>query len=152
MSLTNSQYDAVLRLYQEKQLRHKREQDQRIRTAFEKLPRLEEIDREVAALSLKKARILLSKQTAGISTWTPRSGNWRKNAGFCCCPTDFRKISWNCAMTALYAGIPDLSTAKNAAVSAGQRSPCCTPSPISRRYSKKKILIISAWTTTEKIW
>ena len=65
MSLTNSQYDAVLRLYQEKQLRHKREQDQRIRTAFEKLPRLEEIDREVAALSLKKARILLSKQTAG---------------------------------------------------------------------------------------
>ena len=65
MSLTNTQYDAIQRLYQEKQLRHKREQDQRIREAFAKIPRLEEISREVAALSLKKARIVLSKNPAG---------------------------------------------------------------------------------------
>lgn len=65
MSLTNSQYDAVMRLYQEKQFRQKRRQDQRIRTAEEKIPRLAEIDREVASLSLKKARILLSKNPRG---------------------------------------------------------------------------------------
>ena len=31
MPLTNSQYDAVLRLYNERQLRNRREQDRRVR-------------------------------------------------------------------------------------------------------------------------
>lgn len=61
MSLTNTQYDAILRVYQETQLRRKREQDQRIREAFSKIPRLSEIDAEVASLSIKKARVLLSQ-------------------------------------------------------------------------------------------
>ena len=61
MSLTNTQYDAILRVYQETQLRRKREQDQRIREAFSKIPRLAEIDAEVASLSIKKARVLLSQ-------------------------------------------------------------------------------------------
>ena len=61
MSLTNTQYDAILRVYQERQLRRKREQDQCIREAFSKIPRLAEIDAEVASLSIKKARVLLSQ-------------------------------------------------------------------------------------------
>lgn len=59
MPLTNSQFDTILRQYQEKQIRQKRLQDRRVREAYEKLPRLEEIDREIRSLSLKKARILL---------------------------------------------------------------------------------------------
>ena len=61
MPLTNSQYDAVLRLYNERQLRNRREQDRRIANARRRIPRLSEIDGEVASLSLKKARILLNK-------------------------------------------------------------------------------------------
>ncbi len=60
MPLTNTQYDAILRQYQEKQIRNKRAQDQRIRKAYSRFPRLAEIDGEIASLSLRKARILLS--------------------------------------------------------------------------------------------
>ena len=63
MALTNSQYDAVLRIYSERQLRNRREQDARIQEAYAAVPRLAEIDGEVASLSIKKARILLSGKT-----------------------------------------------------------------------------------------
>ena len=59
MSLNNSQYDALMRAYNEKQLDHKHEQDEHIRQAYHEIPRLQEIDGEIAALSLKKARALL---------------------------------------------------------------------------------------------
>lgn len=65
MSLKNSQYDALMRLYNEKQLRHKREQDARIAEAYKRIPRLEEIDHEIAALSVKKARERLTGQDNG---------------------------------------------------------------------------------------
>jgi DNA replication protein DnaC len=60
MPLTNSQYDAILRLYSARQLRNRHEQDARIRQAYEAIPRLSELDSEAAELSLKKARSLLS--------------------------------------------------------------------------------------------
>ena len=48
-----------MRAYNEKQLNHKHEQDEHIRQAYDKIPRLQEIDGEIASLSLKKARALL---------------------------------------------------------------------------------------------
>ena len=44
MSLNNFQYDALMRAYNEKQLNHKHEQDEHIRQAYDKIPRLQEID------------------------------------------------------------------------------------------------------------
>ena len=44
MALTNPQYDAIMRMYNERQLRHQREQQAHIRIAYEKIPRLAEID------------------------------------------------------------------------------------------------------------
>ena len=52
MALTNPQYDAIMRMYNERQLRHQREQQEHIRIAYEKIPRLAEIDAEIASLSL----------------------------------------------------------------------------------------------------
>lgn len=59
MALRNSQYDALMRYYQKLQLRNKHDQDQRIREAYAKIPRLVQIDREIASASIKKARLLL---------------------------------------------------------------------------------------------
>lgn len=42
MALTNPQYDAIMRMYNERQLRHQREQQEHIRIAYEKIPRLAE--------------------------------------------------------------------------------------------------------------
>jgi DNA replication protein DnaC len=57
--LRNSQYDAIMREYNRRQLYHKHIQDEHIAEAYDRIPRLAEIDQEIAALSLKKARILL---------------------------------------------------------------------------------------------
>lgn len=59
MSLKNFQYEAVMRDYNQKQFLHKHVQDEHIRLAEEKIPRLGEIRREIAALGLKKARLVL---------------------------------------------------------------------------------------------
>ena len=59
MSLKNFQYDALMRSYNQKQLLHKHEQNERIAQAEKKMPRLAEIRKEIAALGLLKARISL---------------------------------------------------------------------------------------------
>ena len=61
MSLRNSQYDALMRYYQKLQLRNKHDQDERIQKAYREIPRLAQIDRDIAAVSLKKARLLLGE-------------------------------------------------------------------------------------------
>lgn len=60
MALTNPQYDAIMRMYNERQLRHQREQQEHIRIAYEKIPRLAEIDAEIASLSVRKAKAMLN--------------------------------------------------------------------------------------------
>ncbi len=59
MPLKNFQYEAIMRDYNQKQFIHKHEQDEHIRLAEEKIPRLGEIRREIASLGLKKARFVL---------------------------------------------------------------------------------------------
>lgn len=65
MALTNSQYNSVIRTYQEQQNQNRRLQEEHIREAYQRIPRLEEIHDEVASLSLRKARILLTGKEAG---------------------------------------------------------------------------------------
>lgn len=65
MSLRNSQYDALMRYYQKLQLRSKHDQDERIREAYKKIPRLAQIDRDIASVSLRKARLLLGESADG---------------------------------------------------------------------------------------
>ena len=64
MALTNPQYDAIMRMYNERQLRHQREQQEHIRIAYEKIPRLAEIDAEIASLSVRKAKAMLNGDTS----------------------------------------------------------------------------------------
>lgn len=59
MALTNSQYDAVMRIYNDRQLRAQHLQEERRREISRKLPRIPEIDAEIASLSVRKAKALL---------------------------------------------------------------------------------------------
>ena len=59
MALTNTQYNSLIRSYQDLQNRNRKLQESRIREVYEKIPRLGEIHDEIASLSLKKARIML---------------------------------------------------------------------------------------------
>lgn len=59
MALTNSQYDMIMRDYQNRRLQNDRIFEKKLDAAYERFPRLKEIDDEIASLSIKKARITL---------------------------------------------------------------------------------------------
>lgn len=59
MSLKNAQYDRIMREYYRRQLDHKRQQDERVKAAYQSLPQLAKIDGKIASLSVGHARALL---------------------------------------------------------------------------------------------
>src|SRR5574344_1393835 len=59
MSLTNMQYDEIIRSYNRKQLENKRKQTERMNLVFKQVPRIKEISDEISTLSLQTAKTLL---------------------------------------------------------------------------------------------
>ena len=56
MPLQNYQYDTIMREYNRRQAQNRRIQEEHQAEAYEKIPRLREIDEEVATLSARKVR------------------------------------------------------------------------------------------------
>ncbi|MDY6286871.1 MAG: ATP-binding protein [Bilifractor sp.] len=65
MALTNEQYDMIMQIYNDRQLRDRHEADRRRDEAFAAVPRLQEIDNEIADAGIQKARHLLGSPDAG---------------------------------------------------------------------------------------
>ncbi len=59
MSLTNMQYDEIIRSYNRRQLQSKREQNRRIADVYQRIPRIKEINEEISGLSLETTKQLL---------------------------------------------------------------------------------------------
>lgn len=59
MILNNSQYDAIMRTYEQKQLHNHKELEKRYANAYDKLPELKELHESISALSVRQARRLL---------------------------------------------------------------------------------------------
>lgn len=59
MSLTNSQYDAIMRSYEEKQRAVRRRVEHNTETVYQQIPAYEELDRQVASISIEQGRKLL---------------------------------------------------------------------------------------------
>lgn len=66
MALTNAQYDAIMRIYSQRQARDHYDQSRRLEKIAKEIPRIPEIDAEVASLSVQKAMFLLKKSTEDI--------------------------------------------------------------------------------------
>lgn len=60
MSLKNYQYNKILRDYDRKQLENKHNLDLRVKEAYEKIPKLKEIDNTMIAAAMDNAKILLA--------------------------------------------------------------------------------------------
>lgn len=70
MPLQNSQYDTIMREYDRKRLEHRHMLDTHKEETYQKIPRLREIEREIAAVSLQAIRIRLGgAQTSAGSTY-----------------------------------------------------------------------------------
>ena len=68
MSLNNSQYQAIIRKYDETQSKNRRIQDMRKEEVYSEIPRMKAIDREVADISIKQAKKLIEGDAQAITT------------------------------------------------------------------------------------
>ena len=60
MALSNSQYDAIMRIYNQRQFQDKHDQDRRIAEVYEKVPQIEALSDEIAATMAQAARKVLA--------------------------------------------------------------------------------------------
>lgn len=67
MILTNSQYDAIMRTYEQKQLHNHKELEKRYVIAYEKLPALKELHETISSLSVGQARKLLEGDESALA-------------------------------------------------------------------------------------
>jgi DNA replication protein DnaC len=68
MALSNSQYDQLMRAYEQKQLDNEYELRQRYEKAYSLVPALEEIDHTISSHSVKKARLLLEGDDSALGS------------------------------------------------------------------------------------
>jgi DNA replication protein DnaC len=66
MPLSNSQYDEIMREYDQRQLHNRRVLDDRRSEVYEQIPSLQEIDSTVASLAVQQARLLLGGDSSAI--------------------------------------------------------------------------------------
>ncbi len=68
MALNNSQYDMIMREYEQKKSRNRAEQRERQDLAYERLPRLQELDGRISTLAVQQARRLLAGDQSAVET------------------------------------------------------------------------------------
>ena len=68
MALSNSQYDQLMRIYEQRQLDNEHELRERYEKAYSMIPALEEIDHMISSLSVKKARLLLDGDDSALTS------------------------------------------------------------------------------------
>lgn len=67
MSLNNTQYNAIMRSYEARQLENRHIVNERMKSVYAKLPRLQEIDESISSLSVSRARRLLEGDESALS-------------------------------------------------------------------------------------
>ena len=100
MPLTNSQYDAIMRSYEEKQRASRYRLEKNTQEVYQKIPSYEELDGQTAAISIEQGRRLLSGEKNALDELRKKLRNLseqkafllRKN-GF---PPDFLTASYEC--------------------------------------------------------
>ncbi len=100
MALSNMQYNAIMREYDEKRSFHTGEQARRQEEIYEKIPRIAELDRETSSLAVQQARRLLSGDASAVEDLKKeysRIGQEKtallENAGY---PADYLEMRYDC--------------------------------------------------------
>ncbi|MCI5867992.1 MAG: ATP-binding protein [Dorea sp.] len=100
MSLSNSQYDQLMRTYEQKQL----DNEYRLRRRYEKIysliPEIKEVDHAISSLSVQKARLLLDGDETALSSLkeelnalSSRKIDLLVSQGF---PADYLELHYSC--------------------------------------------------------
>ena len=133
MALSNSQYDSIMRIYNQAQLRQKHELDKRREEIYEKIPAVKELNEEIASSAVKSARQLLAgddraAKAEGKDCRSVRGAPGASGAyGY---PADYLELHYDCPSAA----IRDMRTGASAAALKRGRLPFCTISPTSGKF------------------
>ncbi len=68
MAISNSQYDFILRTYEQKQFQTRIELDKRYETVYRQIPEYQKIQQEISSLSVRQARKLLEGDNTALQT------------------------------------------------------------------------------------
>ena len=100
MGLNNTQYDTIMRQYSKLQLKSRHEMEEHRQTAYQAIPQLTDIDRQVAASSLEYARRLLDDKSTDTSSLKQKLREFSlmrsdllKSHGF---PADYLDMHYHC--------------------------------------------------------
>lgn len=100
MSLTNTQYDIILRGYENKQLNTRHELERRTKYVYERIPAYRELEDTISTLSVSQGKKYLEGNEDAIeelkeqlAKLSAKKGQLLKDAGF---PTDYLKPSYTC--------------------------------------------------------
>mgnify|MGYP000258446169 CR=1 FL=1 len=100
MPLQNYQYDTIMREYSKTQAQNRRILEERTQEIYKKIPRIHEIDEEVATLSAQKARALLSGESSGLEDLKAAISllSQERNALLVCnsYPEDYLELPYKC--------------------------------------------------------
>lgn len=101
MALKNDQYNQILREYDERRFRNKRELDKRIQEAYGAIPKLKELEDELISLSARSGRLALFGDTEALDELKDRSNRLIKQQkkllvdnGY---PEDYLRIQYQCS-------------------------------------------------------
>lgn len=100
MSLNNSQYNAIMRIYNQRQFQDKYEQDQRREEVYQKVPQIRQIEDEISSQAVRCARKLLDGDTNAKEELKQHIEDLREQKevllsafGF---PTDYMEMHYAC--------------------------------------------------------
>lgn len=100
MPLTNSQYDAIMRSYEEKQRAARYRLERNTQEVYAKIPSYEELDRQAAVISIEQGRRLLNGERNALDELkeqlrklSERKASLLSENGF---PADFLAASYEC--------------------------------------------------------
>lgn len=100
MALSNSQFDAIMRVYNQRQFLNKRRQDERIREVYERIPQVEALTDEISAAMAQAARKKLMGDEAGAAAMKEEAAGLKEQkrkylqrAGY---PDDYMEMQYHC--------------------------------------------------------
>lgn len=100
MALKNSQYDAIMRDYNQKQFENKEKQEARRHEVYSRVPEIEMLDELIASTSIEYAKKQLTEDTVSMDAYHKRINQLKSrktallvNYGF---PVDYLELPYHC--------------------------------------------------------
>ena len=134
MSLSNSQYNAIMRIYNQRQFQDKYEQDERVKEVYRRIPQIRQLEDAMSSQAVACARRLLDGDERARQRLKDQLEDLREQKAVLLAAYGYDPDYMEMRYTARSVRIPGMWMERSAGVLRKRRSPFSTPSPIFRRF------------------